>query len=119
MDGEGEDGGDADEVADGGEVGGEVVGLEEGDGDGGGEGAFEHEFEAWVGDAGFGPEGFAALCERGFGLRRAIELLVESLDSLLDCWRGWPSVGGPAFMLALALALTASFRWSCNGGGII
>lgn len=72
LDDEGEDGGDADEVAYGREVGGEIVGLEESDGDGRGEGAFEHEFEAGPGDAGGCPEGFASLCERGFLLRRAI-----------------------------------------------
>ena len=72
LDDEGEDGGDADEVAYGGEMGGEVIGLEKSDGDGRGEGAFEHEFEARPGDAGGCPEGFASLCKRGFLLGWAI-----------------------------------------------
>ena len=47
-----------------------------------------------------------------------LDLPLELLESLLVCCSGWPSVSGPA-LLALALALAASFRWSCNGGGII
>jgi hypothetical protein len=76
LDGEGEDGSDADEVADGGEVGSEVVGLVEGDGDGGREGTFEHEFEAGVGDSCCGPEGLAFLLEGGFLILRLVVVIL-------------------------------------------
>ena len=54
----------------------------------------------------------------GWPFLACLELPLVSLDSLLFCCSGWPSIGGPAW-LELTLESSASFRWSCDGGGII